>query len=155
MGPLDEKEKFSGAAWELQQTAGIYDYLPVTAKTAPKSPRKELVENMKSSDVKITNVTEGTNWASFDYFASEDSTLRINTMDFPRWQAKLDGNNIAKYIPDTEEWGRIYIDVPAGQHKVDLNLENTPVRTISNIISLLAWFSLIPLLFYKPKTHST
>jgi hypothetical protein len=155
MGPLDEKEKFSGAAWELQQTAGIYDYLPVTAKTAPKSPRKELVENMKSSDVKITNVTEGTDWASFDYFASEDSTLRINTMDFPKWQAKLDGNQITKYIPDTEEWGRIYIDVPAGQHKIDLNLENTPVRVVSNIISLLAWLSLTPLLVYKPKTHST
>src|SRR5258708_4625941 len=54
LGPLTDTQKFSAAAWDLQQTAGIYDYLPVTAKTAPKAPQKYLAEVGRGNAI-VTN----------------------------------------------------------------------------------------------------
>ena len=44
MGNLTDQEKFSGEAWQLQLTAGIYDYLPQTAKMAPKAEAKVIAD---------------------------------------------------------------------------------------------------------------
>ncbi|OGM61558.1 hypothetical protein A2961_01015 [Candidatus Woesebacteria bacterium RIFCSPLOWO2_01_FULL_39_21] len=144
-GPLTDKEKFSGAAWELQQTAGIYDYLTKDAKTAPKSPKKMDGEIIEGKGLVYTeNHPERTNWLSF--FAdirSESAKLRINVMNFPDWKVLVDGKEVKEYVDKSEEWGRIYIDVSQGEHFIYARLENTPIRSIANGISLIFWIGLL------------
>lgn len=151
MGPLTDKEKFSGKAWDLQQTAGIFDYLPKGAVTAPKEPMRALSEVMKG-EVSTTNLIEGTNKASFTAdVVSNGATLRIGIFKFPNWTAYIDGKKVETYIPKEEMWGRMYMDVPKGEHKITLKLLDTPLRIISNIISLMVWAGLITFLLRKKK----
>lgn len=148
LGPITDEEKFSGVAWDMQQTAGIYDYLPNTAKTAPKVPKTQIAEFMSGTG-EVMNIHEGTDWATFTVTAEEDSTLRIGLLDFPEWQVLVNGAEVEEYVPESEEWGRFYIDVPAGTHEVEIQLLDTPIRTFGNIISVIGFAVLGLVLLFR------
>lgn len=135
-GAVTDEAKFSGLAWELQQTAGIYDYLPKQAKIAPNGPRKEIVEVMEG-EVEYSEAVMGTNWATFKINVGSDlAVVRINIIDFPKWAVFVDGKEVKKYVPDEEMFGRFWVDVGKGNHLVKVRLHNTPIRTVSNVVSL-------------------
>jgi hypothetical protein len=142
LGALTDNQKFTGAAWELEQTAGIYDYLPNTAKTAPKAPMKNFVEVIDGS-AKVTNIKLGTNKNSFDIDVTNASRIRLGVFQFPDWRVYVDGKEVNTFVPDTEEWGRIYFLIPEGQHHVRVELKNTLVRNVGNILSVVSWGGLI------------
>jgi len=151
MGALTDKEKFSGAAWDLQRTAGIFDYLPRTAKENPKEGQSILAETVGGKG-QITDARQGTNWARFQVAADKDGVMvRVNIFDFPNWKIFVDGNEVEMFIPENERWGRMYFSVPKGTHKVYLKLYNTPLRSVSNIISLTVWLGLIGYLMLQFK----
>lgn len=148
MGPLSDAQKFTGAAWDLQRTAGIFDYLPETAVENPKAPSVVLAEVMTGKG-EITDTYAGTNWAKFNVNLEEDSSVRIDLFQFPVWKVELDGKSIDTFIPDTEKWGRIYINIPKGNHSVNLKLTNTPLRTVCNYLSLVSWAALLSYPIWK------
>lgn len=142
MGPLTDQEKFTAAAWELQQTAGIFDYLPVGAVTAPKEPQRYLAEIMDGKG-EITEAKQGTKWGTFKIeVASEKAVVRIGIFDFPIWETFIDGAKTKTYIAEKEQWGRMYLDVSSGNHEVTLKLRSTPLRLFANYLSLVAWLFL-------------
>lgn len=141
MGALTDEEKFTDAAWELQQTAGIYDYLPNAAKEAPKSPRQHVAEVVNGKG-EIVDPRQGTNWAEFKAKIEGDADVRIGIFKFPGWEAKVDGEKIETFVPENERWGRMHISLPQGEHSVRLELHNTLARTIGNYLSLIAWLGL-------------
>lgn len=149
IGPLTDEKKFSGAAWELQQTAGIYDYLPKGAKTAPKEPQKSVADILEG-DGEIRDAEQGTNWARFKVAAGEDVRVRINIFEFPEWKVFVNGQETATEVGD-DEWGRMHITVPGGEHEVFAKLYNTPVRKAGNAISLASWIALITSPFWRRK----
>jgi hypothetical protein len=127
----------------LQQVAGIRDYLPVTARTDPKSQRHEDYE-VKSGKALISDYRQGTNWLKLKTVVDSDTAaVKLNIMYFPNWEVYLDGTRLEVNIPQEEEWGRMWVDIPKGEHLLYAQLLNTPVRTISNIISLISWTWLI------------
>lgn len=142
MGPLTDKEKFSGAAWELQQTAGIYDYLPNASKEAPKGPRRNLAEITEGEGV-ISDEEQGTDWARFTAdVGTSEATVRIGIFKFPGFTVTADGEEKETFVPEDERWGRMYVTLEKGTHDVRVELQNTPVRTAGNLISLVAWVGL-------------
>lgn len=142
-GPVTDTQKFSGEAWRIQQVGGIYDYLPRSADTAPLDQRSVLAVFTKKEGI-ITEPEQGTYWAKFRVDTSQDDAeIRINIFDFPNWRITLDGQPIDHYVPYEEDWGRMYIKIPAGNHLVYAQLYNTPVRTVSNVISLFSFVILI------------
>lgn len=151
MGPLTDSEKFSGAAWDLQRTAGIFDYLPETAIQNPKDPPNGLAEYFLGKG-KISEEKYGTNWASFNIEGTDKmSEIRINIYKFPNWKAYLDGHEIETTVPKDEAWGRMHIQIPSGNHKVYLKLVNTPLRNFANLTSVLAWMVLFSFPFWGKK----
>jgi hypothetical protein len=142
LGPLTDQKKFEGAAWELQQTAGIYDYLPNTAKTAPKAPQTGTAQIVSGSG-EVTTAIQGTDWAIIKVKLDEDSTIRLGILQFPNWTVKINGQKMATYVPESEDWGRIHFNAPAGDHTIDVNLQNTQPRVIGNVISTLSWLLVI------------
>lgn len=152
LGALTDEEKFSGAAWELQQTAGIYDYLPKTAVTAPKEPMRNLGEIVDANGDVVesvglfSNESQGTNWAKLDVNLNEDSIVRLGIFQFPGWKTFVDGNETENYVPEAEKWGRMWVDVPSGKHTIEARFTNTSIRAIANYISLAAW-GLLGILF--------
>ncbi len=153
LGALTDQEKFTGAAWDLQQTAGIYDYLPKYAVTAPKEPQSKggLTEVMRGN-AKVTNPTQKTNSAGFDIEVYDEIVqVRIGIFKFDGWRVYVDGTEIQTFIPEEELWGRMWIKVPAGSHKITLRFVDTPVRAVSNIVSLVSWLGLLSLPLWKKK----
>jgi hypothetical protein len=150
MGALTDTEKFQGAAWDLQRTAGIFDYLPITAKQNPKDPPKILAEVVDGKG-EISGISQGTNWGRFKVNLSQDSTIRVNLFKFPIWKITIDGKEVQADVPDSEVYGRMYLGVSRGEHSVDLKLENTPLRTFCNYLSLTSWIVLLLYPFWKKR----
>jgi hypothetical protein len=150
MGPLTDLEKFSGAAWELQQTAGIYDYLPKEAYTAPKAPQKTVADVVEGKG-EMKDGSQGTNWAKFTLnIESEQARVRVNIFKFPGWKILVDGKETEIKI-DKDEWGRMHITVPQGEHTINVKLENTPARTAGNLVSLVSWGALLTVPFWRKR----
>ncbi len=149
LGPLTDEQKFTSAAWDLQRTAGIFDYLPKTAITAPKAPQKYLAE-VARGEATITNPYQSTNWGKFDVNVTKENTqIRIGIFKFPNWKTFIDGKEVENFIDKDEQWGRMWISVPKGQHHVEVKLYDTPIRTIGNILSIISWVGLGGYLVYK------
>lgn len=154
MGPLTDKEKFSGAAWELQQTAGIYDYLPKDAYTAPKEPQRNLAEII-DGEAKIIDPSQGTKWAKFKVNVESDKAIiRLGIFKFPGWNVYVDGKIIGTKVPTEEKWGRMWIEVSKGEHSISAKFLNTPIRSFANATSIVFWALFLCLLFNKRKDLS-
>lgn len=56
---------------------------------------------------------------------------------WPGWRASVDGSRVeAHAMPGS---GRLTVELPAGEHTVDLRLGATPLRIVADLIALLAW----------------
>jgi len=151
MGPLTDEEKFTGAAWELQQTAGIFDYLPIDAEQAPQEPRRELAEIMEGEG-EIFDTRQGTNWAEFRVKVESDKAItRIGIFQFPKWRVFVDKEEVDTFVAEDEKWGRIYFEIPAGEHQIYAQLFNTPPRTAGNLISLVSWAALVTIPIWRKR----
>lgn len=64
-----------------------------------------------------------------------EATLR--TLYWPGWEARIDGRPVPLHV--TAPDGLIRVAVPAGQHRLELRLVDTPLRTAAEFISLLSF----------------
>jgi hypothetical protein len=74
--------------------------------------------------------------ASLALASSSDGrmTVRVNSHAFPGWAARVDGR-AAPIVPTSPD-GYMEIEVPAGQHQIEVTFTNTAVRSAANIVSL-------------------
>lgn len=142
-GPITDAQKFSGKAWINQVTSGIYDYLPKTARIAALGPAKDYVDEVDPSDsfYTVSNGKKGTDWMLFDLHLSRESKVTLAQLAFPDFEVRANNNIIPVKIEP--ELGRLVVTLPSGDHQIMVKLRNTPVRSISNYISLVSWLILI------------
>ena len=138
--PLTDKEKLSGALWDLQRTAGIFDYLPKTAEFPPASAAPETVV-VSSGSATITDFSRGTDSLKFKVESTAGATLMLPVIDFPDWKVFVD--KIEVQFSNKNELGQPTFEVSAGRHEVMAKLFNTPLRTAANLISLVSFIALI------------
>ena len=78
--------------------------------------------------------------------------LALHRFYFPGWQARIDGQTAPVY--PSGELGLVTVDVPAGDHAIELRFGDTPLRRLANGLSLLSmgiWLVLaIPTLRRRP-----
>lgn len=145
---ITDSNKFSGESWNLQVTSSIFDYLPIYAKHPPTSPAPDKLIIVDGKSVSQL-VARGTDWQKWSLEVSSDQAIvRLPIFDFPNWQIMVD--NIKTKINHNNELGLIEFSVAAGKHDIYTVLKNTPVRIVSNIVSVLA-FVLIPFFMFKYK----
>ncbi|MDO8638560.1 MAG: hypothetical protein Q7R43_03215 [Candidatus Daviesbacteria bacterium] len=133
--PLTDQEKLSGALWDLQRAAGIFDYLPKTAKFPPGSSAIETVQILDGFAA-VTNFKRGTNWLSFNIESSSSAVVRLPIIDFPVWKAYIDQKQISFDIKN--DLGQPTFEIPAGKHMIFAKLFDTPIRIFANIVSVLS-----------------
>ncbi len=130
------QEKFSGYAWELQTTGGIFDYLPKTASRPPGAPGQIYPEFIKGQGG-IQNMEKGTNYLFFDTkISSKLATLQLPIFEYPNWVVTANGKKI-KHGYDAD-LGRIEIELPQGTHHIKVKLHNTFIRILSNLITIFS-----------------
>ena len=70
------------------------------------------------------------------------ATLLLPTLYWPGWQATLDGEALP--ISAAAGSGLISVEVPAGEHRLEIRLGRTPLRLGAELLSLLALLALLP-----------
>jgi len=137
-GPITDSQKLSGKAWQNQITSGIYDYLPKTASTAPKSGAQPIIDNINidQENYQVTGLKNGTDWTFFNLDLKQNATIILSRLAYPGFTI-TDFDKTINYKIEPE-LGRFQIDLPAGNHQIYLKLHNTPDRTISNLVSFIA-----------------
>lgn len=110
------------------------DYLPIWVKQIKlekfSEPTFLVGEGSVSAFIKKTAET------SFQVTSTQSATLQVPITYFPGWQLSIDGQRSDLLEPD--DIGLIKFNVPSGEHKIQLNFGDTPIRTIANITSLLS-----------------
>lgn len=148
--PLTDQQKLSGALLDLQRTAGIFDYLPKTAKFPPGTGASEEVEVI-SGGASQKSFQRGTNWLKADIVATSSATLRLPIFDFPQWRIFVDKKEIK--FDNENDLGQPTFSLAEGTHNIYARLYDTPVRIISNLISLISLSVLVFVLYKKWKNH--
>ena len=138
-GPITDEQKFSGLAWTNQITSGIYDYLPKTASTAAKSKAADIIDKVEPSitEYQLLGWQKGTDWWLFNLQNENPAKFTLASLYFPNF--KLYDNQIEVKYEVEPELGRITLSLEPGYHQIYLKFYNTPIRTLSNYLSLFTW----------------
>lgn len=141
---LTDQQKLSGALWTEQQRAAILDYLPKTAgepkEAAPDYPL------LVSGAATFSDYKNFTNHFQFSTLVAKPSVVLIPIFQFPNWMVKSNGEK----IPATHDniVGRISINLTPGVYQINGKLEDTPIRTLSNVVSFLSMGLFLIILAY-------
>ncbi len=74
------------------------------------------------------------------------ATVRVYLYYFPGWQVLVDGSPGLYHI--SEQYGLIDVDIPAGEHRIDVHMGTTAVRQIGMAVSGATLVPLLILLFW-------
>lgn len=99
-----------------------------------KGQKLKIVEKVSRPQEKIYQITN----------SNSQSSLQINTFNFPGWSAYLDGKRIP--ITSSKRLRLILVYIPRGSHQLRIVFENTNVRTVADIISIFTVIILLGLL---------
>ena len=66
-----------------------------------------------------------------------------NTVYFPGWQVEVDGNKAPIQFQDPNYRGLITFNVPKGMHNIEVIFGESPVRVVSNYLSLLGLVAVV------------
>lgn len=136
---VTDSVKLSGKLWELQRTAGIFDYLPIYANVPPGRPAPGEYQVLSGSPA-IAGFQKGSASVAFSVAVPTASRVRLNIFDYPFWKVFIDGQEVPH---DHDNYlGLITFDVPQGVHTVLAKLTDTPLRMFGNVLSLLTMLGL-------------
>jgi hypothetical protein len=130
--------------WTNQATTTVKDeYMPRWVKENPTERYKNKVEFIDGSGEIKNLVYNNSKRVTFNVQADNDSKIRINTIFYPGWRAKLNGEEVA--IDYSNDQGVMEIGVGAGSSNIELVFNETPVRTGANVLSAASFLGLIAL----------
>ncbi len=141
---LTDQEKLSGKEWETQQKASILDYLPVGAREPIEPAPNEPI--IRKGQAKTDFFEKRSNSWKLGIDVKSTSEVEIPVIDFPNWKVFENGKEI-KHSNDNFV-KRISVNLSPGKHLLLGKLTDTPIRTISNVISLLSLLVVFYLIFY-------
>jgi len=137
----DSEKLFSAKGWYKLQTDAIFDYLPIYAPLPPATPAPDQPYFIRGEGGEIKNFKKGTDWEKFQAEVVSESFLQLPLYDFPGWQVLVNGQSVE--INHQNQLGLITIRLEAGDYQIEARLGKTPVRQITDLISLMAWIGLI------------
>jgi hypothetical protein len=141
----------------IRRTTARDDYLPRTVQEIPpRDPQQEYLPppgarppagwTLLAGQVEVTDLTRRTRCLRLAYRSGESSSVALNLHDFPGMRAGLvsDGEAAQPLSHRHDAEGRIVLDLPPGDHTVEVRLERTPPRRLGDGLTL-AGLSLLPL----------
>jgi hypothetical protein len=111
-----------------------YALLPNTAVSPVSLPESKITAVLP--DTEITADTSNPYHIKAKILSPFQDKITIHTFYFPGWLVYLDGSPTAITL---NYYGAMTLVVPSGSHELLVRFTDTPVRQISNIISLGSW----------------
>ncbi len=113
----------------------LLEYLPRWVKVLPDKLPARKIESSANIQILKSEITP-TKY-DIDILVKEYNTLRINTFYYPGWNIYLDNQRIKPILENKTGVMKVYID-QKGEHNLKVIFQNTALRTVCNIVSLLA-----------------
>jgi hypothetical protein len=126
---ISDEDKFSGNSWSLQQTVSILDYLPISAKSAP----RDMAPEEPIFDGEVLTKELGTNWQRWILSTESQTQVILPVYYFPNWRVEVDGQNTPVFSNDG--LGLISFNMEGGVHEIYAKLNDTPIRNLSNLLT--------------------
>jgi hypothetical protein len=114
-------------------TTVLDEYMPKWVQEKPSKHAENKIEIIQGESI-IKNLTHNSKNIVFTSDSQTATTLRINTIYYPGWEAQLNGKNIK--IDYSNKFGVMDIDIPAGKNQLKLKFEETPLRFFADLLSL-------------------
>lgn len=108
------------------------EYMPKWVEDPPNEIPKGKAEVL-SGDAIVNKINVKGSNINIDISATKKSVIKINVIYFPGWEVNIGGKDVE--ISYANDHGLIYLEIPEGQHKVQLNFKETGVRLASDLIS--------------------
>lgn len=114
------------------------EYMPKWVKKAPTQMYSSKVENLNGEE-KINLESVSANKISFNTFLASSREIRVNTVYFPGWTAYVNGRKSNIIYND----GLINLSLEKGRNEVLIKFEETPVRVLANLVSIVSFLILV------------
>lgn len=141
---MTDQNKLGASELIRQSAAGLMDYWPKYSQNFPKSfaPNYPIIIEGEVDFIKYYKNSH----YSEAYFSVTTPRALVNLpiVYFPNWELVIDEKK-SDYKIDPN-LGLIQIELDQGEHSYELSFKNTPLRTFSNLFSLLALGSFIILI---------
>ncbi len=145
---VNDEQKLTGLAFELQQKSAILDYLPNTAPIAPQALAPDKPDFI-SGEGEIVGFIKGSNRFSFEVNIHKDAEVAIPVMYFPGWVVIVDNQKVPIQIYG--DYGVISVKLAEGKHNIRGRFQNTPIRTVANTLTVLSFSVLLTGLLISQK----
>ena len=132
-------------------TTSNNELTPVWVKEKPTNRYQSKVEVIQGQ-ADINSLEYSSNKISFDLTSKTVSTIVINTLYFPGWKIKLNGEEIPLEIEDKK--GIIIFDIPSGKFRVSGKFTETGIRQAANLVTLFTLLFCL-MIIIKPKWYET
>lgn len=128
---------------------GALEYTPIWSNEVPEFIAVDKYEVLEGDIVMVEQDVKAQRY-QFNFQAETYGKVRINTYYFPGWKIFIDGEE--SKIDYSNEYGLMDIELPAGQHNVEVVFARDTLRLWAEIISLLSLLILFligSIAFYK------
>lgn len=122
------------------------EYMPIWVKLKPLQRAQKKVEIIKGQG-EVQNVVYNNKKISFTADISEDSLIQVNTIYWPGWSAFINGKMVD--IRYNNPGGVIQFSMPSGKYVAEVTFSETPIRIVSDFISILSLLILIVIISKK------
>lgn len=141
---VGDNQKLSGVEWDTQQKASILDYLPQGAQK-PLEPAQDKPYLEGEAEVKKFEKLSNRWMLLID--VKSPTKVEIPVINFPNWKVYNDGKEISHTSDNYVK--RISFNLDPGVYKISGKFNNTPIREISNIITLVSILTVLYLSYGK------
>lgn len=98
---------------------------------------------------RIDNITRKSSAHTFNVYAETSLRILDNTVYFPGWQARVNGVKVPIEFQDINHRGLITFDVPKGTHNIKVIFTESPIRLLSNMVSLFSLIIIVGIVLFK------
>lgn len=145
---VTDQKKLSGDSWEFQRKASILDYLPKDSQE-PLGPAPAAPE-IRTGKAEISGFINKSNSFQFRANVLYKANIEVPIFDFPNWKVKVNG--VSFNHSHNNSLGRIRLDLDPGSYLIKGKFTDTPIRTFSNIITLLSLLIIVTYTLNRQKS---
>jgi hypothetical protein len=124
------------------------EYMPSWVKEIPQVMATAKVQNLSGQEA--INLLQSTpSKTIFSVFLSTQKTIQVNTVYFPGWYAYVNGRR-AEIVYNNPR-GLINLRLDKGVNNVEVEFKETPVRLLSDLVSIIGFAGLLTLVLMRKK----
>ena len=127
-------------------TTSSNELMPLWVKTMPSNQYPQKVEIINGKG-EVKNLTYNSKTIRFNTINDSNIDLRVNIIYYPGWI--LEVNKKQAEIKYNNDMGVMEINIPSGSSEVSFSFKETPIRLISDAISLASLLFVVIVFFKK------